>query len=198
IPGRGAEIVTPIPASVEAQQPAGAPIETGQNPQAPRQRVNVPAELRRIQRTLEQGKDAKGKVAQLLARLQERTERQQAARAVDRARGADWLRERLLRARRNNELSDAHVEVALWLINQNPGLVDTLAISLRTDSRQDAAGTYNPFASLMTIFTSRAMDDTAVHEILHRAERLMPEKVRDAIRREWAKQLEAELQDASP
>src|SRR5690606_36679079 len=89
-------------------------------------------------------------------------------------------------------------EFALWLINQNPGLVATLAISLRTDSRQDAAGTYDPFASLMTIFTSRAKDDTAVHEILQHAERQMPERVLDATRREWAQQLEAELQDASP
>jgi len=194
----GAIVTTPVPApAVEAQQP-GDRIETGQNPQAPAQRVNVPAELRRIQKRQAAGKDVAVDLARLMEKLQKRQERQASNKAVDRTRGADWLRERLLRARRTGELTEAHVEFALWLIDQNPGLVDTVALSLPTGNEATAAGTYNPLASLITIFTSRAKDDTAVHEILHHAERLMPKDVQDAIRKEWSKQLEAELADASP
>lgn len=106
-----------------------------------------------------------------------------------RVRGADWLRERLIRARRTGELSAEQTDLALWLLDQAPQLATDLGISIREGNEAEANGTYNVLARVVTIFASRANENTATHEILHHTERMMPADVQAGIRAEWLRQL---------
>lgn len=110
----------------------------------------------------------------------------------DRVRGADYLRERLLRAQRQGVMSPEQTALALWLLDRNPNVANDLGISIRQQQprdKQDAAAFYNPAARIAVLFADSANPDTASHEILHHTERMMPAPVREGIRKEWWRQL---------
>jgi hypothetical protein len=96
----------------------------------------------------------------------------------------------IYRAERTGQLSPRSAALVRWLLERNPAIAEELAISLRMGDRSGPAGQYNPIVRLATIFTSNANDGTAAHEILHHAERLMPEAVRDGIRAAWRKRVD--------
>jgi hypothetical protein len=106
-----------------------------------------------------------------------------------RVRGADFIREKLLNAKRNGFLSDEAVDLAEWFIGQNPDLVDDLGISIKAKGPSGAGGFYNPLARVITLIKERGSDLTTVHEILHHLERMMPAKIQAAIRKAWLTQL---------
>jgi hypothetical protein len=106
-----------------------------------------------------------------------------------RERGADYIRQRLLEAKRRGELTAEAVDFAEWFILQNPKLVDDLAISIRTPKEGGVAGSYESVRRLMTLMKDNSSDYTAVHEILHHLERMMPKDVQSAIRKVWLKSL---------
>lgn len=134
----------------------------------------------------------------LKGRLEQRNEAQLEARTGDRVRGELWVRERLLRAERNGELPPEAVRLANWLIDQNPNLVADIGLSFnKSGDVQGEAGGYNPLARIVTLIKGRANDETVVHEILHHAERMMPEGVQKAIQAEWFKELRAVTQMAT-
>lgn len=116
----------------------------------------------------------------------------------ERARGPDWLRERLMRARRQGELDEAAAGFALWLLERNPHLAEDLGISIRDGAGRREAGTYNPAARIVNIFRNRANDGTIVHEILHHTERMMPPAVQKGIVRAWQAAWSRAYLDASP
>lgn len=116
----------------------------------------------------------------------------------ERERGADYVRERLLRARRQGDLDADTVEFALWALDQNPALAANLAISVRQPKDGAASGDYNPAAEIMRLFKGSENPDTAVHEIMHHAERMMPADMQGAVRAEWAKALASAVKKASP
>ena len=128
------------------------------------------------------------------AELDKRKERRE--RAGDRVRGADWIRKRLVRARRTGELSEREVDLALWLIDQNPAVATDLGISIREGDENSPNGTYNLLTRVVTIFSSRSNEDSATHEILHHTERMLPEDVREGVRKEWLKQLRLAVKNA--
>lgn len=107
----------------------------------------------------------------------------------DRVRGADFIREKLLNAKRNGFLSDEAVDLAEWFIGQNPALVDDLGISIKAKGPEGAGGFYNPLARIITLIKERGSDLTTTHEILHHLERMMPAKIQAAIRKAWLTQL---------
>ena len=107
----------------------------------------------------------------------------------DRVRGADFIREKLLNAKRNGFLSDEAVDLAEWFIGQNPALVDDLGISIKGKGPEGAGGFYNAMARIMTLIKEGGSDLTTVHEILHHLERMMPAKIQAAIRKAWLTQL---------
>lgn len=115
----------------------------------------------------------------------------------ERERGADYVRERLLRARRQGDLDPDAVEFALWALDQNPALATNLAISVRT-GQTGAAGDYNPAAEIVRLFKGSDNPDTAVHELLHHAERMMPKEMQTAVREEWARALMRAVKSATP
>ena len=119
----------------------------------------------------------------------------------DRAQGADWLRERLIRARRQEALDADAVEAALWLIDQNPSIANDLGISLREGTENSPAGSYDPINRVVRLFTSKIDSrntTTAVHEILHHTERFMPVDVQEGILQAYNREIERALRTATP
>jgi hypothetical protein len=159
-------------------------------------RVNIRARLARIMAQYAKDNDV-GRLLrsleELLADVTARVDRNRAKRELDRTRGRvrgfERAMEVLYRAERTGQLTPEAANLARWLLQQNPRIADELALSLRLGGAGSPAGQYSPVERLATIFTSRANDGTAAHEILHHAERLMPEKVREGIRAAWAKRI---------
>lgn len=116
----------------------------------------------------------------------------------DRVRGADWARERLTRARRLGELEPGTVDFALWLLDQNEAAANDLGLSIRQARDGSPAGLYTPQSRVATLFMGNADAGTAVHEILHHTERMMPPDVQDGIIREHRRALEATWRKSDP
>jgi len=133
------------------------------------------------------------RVEQLKARLDKAAEIKEAKeyfKAVQGAeRGADIVREKLLAARRRGEIDSQAVDFAMWLLQNNPQLANDLSVSIRTQKQKEtgARGTYGAFSRLMTLFKDRVDPVTAVHEILHHTERMLPVEVQEKIRQEHAR-----------
>lgn len=121
--------------------------------------------------------------------LEERAASNDAARGGERVRGELYVRERLMRAERQGDITPEQHGLAKWLLDQNPSLANDLAISVR-NSNGRGSGTYNPYERVVTLFKGRGNDMTAAHEILHHSERMMPEDVRRGVAAEWARNLQ--------
>lgn len=113
--------------------------------------------------------------------------------APNRQRGANIIREKMLNAVRQGAMSQEAYDFLDWLIRQNEDVAQDLAISIRTprSAAITVGGTYTPLARLISLFKGSADDDTAVHEIMHHTETMMPEPVRNAVRRSWERSLAA-------
>lgn len=156
------------------------------------QRVNVRATLDRILSRYEKN----GTIDQLLGGLEQlytavnnRIKRERAKKDRDRVRGFERAMERSYRAEREGTLTPESANLLRWLLQKNRAIADELALSFEVGEDGDSAGIYNPVERIATIFYSNANDGTAVHEVLHHTERLMPEKIRDGIRAEWTKRI---------
>lgn len=108
---------------------------------------------------------------------------------TERERGPDMVRERVMRAMRQGDIDRPTGEFALWALGKNPALAEGLGISVRTAKEGGGAGRYNPASSVMALFKERTNTGTAVHDILHHTERMMPAEIQAPIRREWAQQV---------
>jgi hypothetical protein len=103
-----------------------------------------------------------------------------------RERGQYIIKEKLNRAVRRGELSENAAELAEWFIGQNPALVDDLGITIKAPAEgTSASGYYNPMSRIFTLMKHSGNEETAVHEMLHHMERMMPEKVQAGIRKSW-------------
>jgi len=104
-----------------------------------------------------------------------------------RSRGADFIRQKLLEAKRRGEISERAADLAEWFILQNPELVSSLGISIRQSKRgeDNISGTYSRFDRIMTLIKNTGADATTIHEIFHHLERMMPREVQEAIRTAW-------------
>lgn len=156
-----------------------------------RPRIAILPRVRKLERT--GGAELVEGVRDLLADLENRAAEK--ADGKDRVRGPEWIEERLMRAARTGELSPDGVALARWLIAQNPAVAEDLAISLK-GGLSAVSGNYNQAESLITLMKGSANETTAVHEILHHTERMMPREVQEGIKEEWRKELNAML-DAS-
>ncbi len=149
-------------------------------------RANVLARLKALQRRLDDGRlDQAGYIAEVQALMRQIEDRNQAqatrSMSKGRERGPDWIKERLIRAKRKGELDEDTVDFALWALEKNPALANDLGISLPAEGKGGTSGDYNPASRVMRLFKSTANATTAVHEILHHTERMMPPEVQAAI-----------------
>lgn len=158
--------------------------------------------LRGLRAKLEAGKIGEQDFIAKVNDLQYRLESKRAAKAYEpvkgRERGADYIRERLLQAKRRGEISAEAVDLAEWFIKQNPDLVEELGISIKTpgEGEQGSRGRYMPVTKVMRLFKDKVGDETVVHEILHHLERMMPVEMQDAIRREYNRRVSATMSQA--
>lgn len=133
----------------------------------------------------------KGEISnsQMLRRVEEemarRRKRREDAAGRKRVRGPDWVKERLLRARRTGAMSQDEADLALWMLEQNPQLAEDLGIGILKGGMHTPNGDYSPLTRVFRVFTEQSNENTATHEILHHTERMMPKAVQDGIRKEW-------------
>lgn len=146
-------------------------------------------ELKKAKKDYDAGILTGDQLAETTGNLLLKTQKERVVRP--RARGADYIRERLMNARRNGYISQEGVDLAEWFIRQNPLLVDDLGISIRGQRLADigTGGFYNPVSRIITLFKSAGDSQTATHEILHHLERLMPAVIRSGILKAYNKQL---------
>lgn len=115
----------------------------------------------------------------------------------ERKRGVRRARIKLNEAVEQGDLDADTADFALWALEKNPALATDLSFSFRKSTDSTPAGDYDPAAQIVRVFKGGSRSDTAVHEILHHAERMMPEDVQDAIRKEWAKAVGKALKEAA-
>ena len=108
---------------------------------------------------------------------------------VPRKRGQNIILEKMNAAVRKGELDQQAVDFASWFINRNPSLVEDLSISIKQAKEGSPSGSYQDLSRLMTLYKGSGNSETAVHEILHHTERMMPEAVQMGIRKLWLKRL---------
>lgn len=169
-----------------AQLNENAPVLSEQaSERAPSLRV----ELRKAKRDYDDGVLTGDQLAETTGNLLLKTQKQRIVQP--RKRGADYIRERLMNARRNGFISQEGVDLAEWFIRQNPLLVEDLGISIRNQPKamEGTAGFYNPLSRIVTLFKDAGDSQTATHEILHHLERLMPANIRSGILKAYVKQL---------
>ncbi len=164
-------------------------------------RVHVSSNLRRVAREVQEGRitpdEARQQIESLATRLDENRNTREIIRGLtDRARGQDFIREKLLNARRHGHMSEEAYQLTNWFVEQNPHLVDDLGISVRSSDGSGAAGHYAPFERVVTLMKMRQNTTTGVHEILHHTERMMPPEARAGILKAYTKQFAREFAGA--
>lgn len=155
-------------------------------------RANVLAKLKALEKRITDGKisetEYRSSVQALIEQIEQRNETRLVRSVVKgRERGPDWITERLIRAKRKGELDPETVDFALWALAKNPALAEDLGISVRESNEAGTAGDYNPISRIMRLFKGSANTATAVHEILHHTERMMPTAVQNGILKEYGR-----------
>jgi hypothetical protein len=151
-------------------------------------------EMNKLRRAIKKGMVSEADIIPAIDQIYESTQKDYEP--LERKRGAEIVKEKLLAAKRRKELSPEAVDMALFLIDKNPALVKDLAISITASKRDGRAGGYAPLARLATIFKYTPNNETAVHEILHHLERMMPKDIQAAIRKAWARSLKVSAERA--
>lgn len=154
-------------------------------------RVFVSNRLQKVAEGIASGRITPDEARETMERLaetldQNRMERQDTKMVRPRERGVDIIEEKLLAARRRGELDSEGVELARWVMHQNPSIVDDLGISVRQMNGR-AAGQYNPLNRIIQIAKHSSNSETVTHEIMHHTERMMPQEIRQGILQEYAK-----------
>lgn len=88
--------------------------------------------------------------------------------------------------------------LALWALDRNPNLARGLRTEVLEGAEKAAKGSYNSAERIVKLFKSNTNPQTAMHEILHHAERMMPAEVQQGIRRAWERALKERMAGASP
>lgn len=126
----------------------------------------------------------------------------------DLVRGADHVTSRLLASLSPTakiQLQEPTVRFAKWLLDNNPQLANELGVSIKGRSAKGyQAGKYttdtgdNLIDRVATIFASNANETTAVHEILHHTEQMMPIEIQNGVTDAWTKGYLKAFRDATP
>ena len=181
----------------------GAPTPTGTTSETVSSIRNVNPSLRRAvakyYRRYQEGKITAKNYAEEVNRIYEETK--QGRELADLVRGQLYFRERLLKSERAGELPPGTLEFTEWFIGLNPALLDDVSISIRGPRKgrdEISAGEYLPLPRIVRLFIDNMNSSTAVHELLHHFERMMPEKLQAQIREMWLNALIDKLNRSSP
>jgi hypothetical protein len=165
-------------------------------------RANALARLKSLERKREAGKITEAEyrlgVQQLIGKLEQRNDAREERRMESgRRRGADWIVSQLRRGVADQAIPRNEADFAEWLLSQNPNLANDLGISMSAKDGNGTRGNYNPLARIIKLFTSANLGEgTAVHEILHHTERMMPGDVQAGVLKAWQKARDAAYKGA--
>jgi hypothetical protein len=182
--------IPPVPDNQRDGQEATTALEP-EELVAPRQTQRLPSlkrQIEQVNRAFQEGRiTAEEHAAQTRDTLELHNLRLSRQPIRPRSRGADFIRQKLLEAKRRGEISERAADLAEWFILQNPELVSGLGISIRQARRGETntSGVYSSFERVVTLIKNTNADATTVHEIFHHLERMMPREVQDAIRTAW-------------
>jgi polyhydroxyalkanoate synthesis regulator phasin len=114
-----------------------------------------------------------------------------------RARGARFVRSKIDDAVRKGEVDPDAADVALWALNKNPSIADDLGISItKRPEGSMTAGAYNSAGRIVKLFKGQGNPTTAIHEVLHHSEKMLPPSLRNPIADLWKKRLSAAVNEA--
>ena len=153
-------------------------------------RTSALLRLRKLEGQLESGEISDNRyifeTRMLYGNLERKAAEAKYGKSPERVRGADYIRQRLLEAKRRGDISTEESDFAEWFIQGNPDLLEGLGISIRQQPAEgNAAGSYNHLGRIINIFRGHNSDTTTVHEILHHLERMMPAEIRKEVRKAW-------------
>ena len=153
-------------------------------------RTSALLRLRKLEGQLESGEISDNRyifeTRMLYGNLERKAAEAKYGKSPERVRGADYIRQRLLEAKRRGDISAEESDFAEWFIKGNPDLLEGLGISIRQQPAEgNAAGNYNPLGRIITIIRGHDADTTTIHEILHHLERMMPAEIRKEVRKAW-------------
>ena len=114
-------------------------------------------------------------------------------------RGRRQVRRALERGIAEGTLDKDGASLALWALDRNENLARGLRVEvLQPEPGAGGKGAYNSATRIAKIFQGEDNPQTAMHEILHHAERMMPDAVQQGIYRAWQRALKAAMKDATP
>lgn len=108
--------------------------------------------------------------------------------APDIAEGTEQILAALQQAVADGKMTQEHADFATWVLKNNPNLTRYASLFVSNYTGQGYAGQYDPIARLIEIVAG-APSTATTHEILHHAERLMPESAQNAIYDLWKTRL---------
>lgn len=189
----------PAPAAPPQPAPAALAADSPLARMGEPKRVATLQKLRQVHRLRAEGKidDAtyRARIETLIGKIEDRNASKTPA---PRERGVEWVTERLMRARRLGELDAPTVDFALWALEKAPSLANDLAISIRASGERGTAGSYQSAERLMTLFKGTTNEGTAVHEMLHHSERMMPAAIQQKISQAWFDAYMREFEKSTP
>ena len=160
-------------------------------------RTSALVRLRKLTGQLDQGKITDRRfIAEsrwLYEGLENKAAEQRYGKSPERVRGADYIRQRLLEAKRRGDLSAEEVNLAEWFILKNEKLVEDLGIAVQQQADGTIAGTYLSLPRIITLFKGHSSDTTTLHEILHHLERMMPAELQQEVQQAWREAVLKEL-----
>ena len=165
-------------------------------------RVNARQRLIKLEKQLEDGKITpegyRLGVQNVIDTMEAARAKQQSkvVTSANRRRGADWIVSQMRRGVADKYFEKSEADFAQWLLDQNPHLADNLGFSVTAKEGAGTGGTYNPLSQVIQLFVNNSNAGTAVHEILHHTERMMPEDVREGILKAWEKALASEFKNS--
>lgn len=116
--------------------------------------------------------------------------------AANVARGTEEILAALQQAVADGKMTQNHADFATWVLKNNPNLTRYASLFVSNYTGQGYAGQYEPISRIIEVVAG-APSATTTHEILHHAERLMPESAQDAIYDLWETHLKRERKKAS-
>ena len=114
-------------------------------------------------------------------------------------RGRRQVRRALERGMADGTLNKDGASLALWALDRNENLAHGLRVEvLQPEPGSPAKGSYDSATRIVELFQGNDNPETAMHEILHHSERMMPDAVQQGIYRAWERAVKAEMEGASP
>lgn len=139
------------------------------------------------------------KIDEGLLDLQQRAAERAAPPPAPTPRGRRQTRRALERGMADGTLNKDGASLALWALDRNENLAHGLRVEvLQPEPGAGGKGSYNSATRIAKLFQGEDNPQTAMHEILHHAERMMPDAVQQGIYRAWQRALKAAMKDATP